>query len=200
MTADAIESGAALGMAIDAKAHVDFYCGHDSIHRFDRAVTFLTLDAGMDMRVVREADEVGHRVDAVPLDFERRLSVVGPRPGDGLDSAAGDSAAVASDASRDRWNTGLRRSARSSMAVLTWDLVDPRVNSMTERNGLNDIRTRRPWPLGESDHTASEDEEQQSERKHCAIHAHDRSSRLRPQKQVHRTARRPARIAEQMIT
>src|SRR5260370_20311190 len=84
MTADAIESGAAFGVAIDAKAHVDFYCGHDSIHRFDRAVTVLTLDAGMDMRVVREADEVGHRVDAVPLDFERRVSVVGSPPGGGV--------------------------------------------------------------------------------------------------------------------
>src|SRR5260370_42161242 len=120
MTADAIESGAAFGVAIDAKAHVDFYCGHDSIHRFDRAVTVLTLDAGMDMRVVREADEVGHRVDAVPLDFERRVSGVGPPPGGGLDSAAGDSAAVAFDASRDPGDTPRRRPAPSSKAGLTW--------------------------------------------------------------------------------
>src|SRR5258708_6675372 len=105
MTADAIKSGAALGVAIDAKAHVDFYSRDDSIHRFDRAVTVLALDAGMDMRVVREADEVGHRVDAVPLDFKRRLSVIGPWTRDRLDSAAGDSAAVASNASGDRGNT-----------------------------------------------------------------------------------------------
>jgi hypothetical protein len=102
MTADAIESGAAFGVAIDAKAHVDFYSWLDSIHRFDRAVTVLALDAGVDMRVMREADEVGHRVDAVPLDFERRFGLVGPRTGDRLDSAVRNPVAMASDASRDR--------------------------------------------------------------------------------------------------
>src|SRR5260370_36379066 len=103
MTADAIESGAAFGVAIDAKAHVAFYRGHDSIHRFDRAVTVLALDAGVDMRVVREADEVGHRVNPVPMHLERRLSVVGPWTRDRLDSAAADnSVAMASNASRDR--------------------------------------------------------------------------------------------------
>ena len=101
MTADAVQRGFALGMAIDAKAHVDFINRHDAIHRLDRSVTALALDSGVDMRVMREADEVGQRVHAVPLDFERRLRVVGPWTSDRLDSTFGDSVAVASDASRD---------------------------------------------------------------------------------------------------
>src|SRR5260370_15305167 len=82
MTSDAVERGFALGVAIDAKVHVDFIDGHDAIHRLDRSVTALALDSGVDMRVMREANEVGQRVNAVPLDFERRLRVGGPGPGD----------------------------------------------------------------------------------------------------------------------
>src|SRR5712672_3335048 len=179
MTADAVQRGFALGMAIDAKAHVDFINRHDAIHRLDRSVTALALDSGVDMRVMREADEVGERVHAVPLDFERRLRVVGPWTSDWLDSTFGDSVAVASNASRDRGNARLRRSRRVGMAVLTWDLVDPGVDAMTERDRLNGVCTRRPWPFGERDHSAPEDEQEQGKRKHYAIHAHDRGSRLR---------------------
>src|SRR6266436_5426098 len=117
MTADAVQRGFALGMAIDAKAHVDFINWHDAIHRLDRSVTALALDSGVDMRVMREADEVGQCVDSVPQDLERRLRVVGPWTGDWLDSTLGDSVAVASDTSRDRWNARLRRSRRVGMAV-----------------------------------------------------------------------------------
>jgi len=157
MTSDAVERGFALGVAIDAKVHVDFIDGHDAIHRLDRSVTALALDSGVDMRVMREADEVGERVHPVPLDFERRLRVVGPWTSDRLDSTFGDSVAVASNASRDRWNARLRRSRRVRMAVLTWDLVDPGVDAMTERDRLNDVCACRPWPLGERDHCTSED-------------------------------------------
>jgi hypothetical protein len=174
MTSNAVEGGSALGMAIDAKAHVDFNDWHYAIHRVDRAMTALTLDSGVDMRPMREADEVGQRVHPVPLDFERRLRVVSPGARDWLDSAAGNSVAVASHASRDRWNTRLRRPTRISMAVLTWDLVDPGVDSMTERDWLNDVCARRPRPLRERNHGASEDEQEQGKRKHYAIHAHDR--------------------------
>jgi hypothetical protein len=180
MTSNAIEGGAALGMTIDAKAHVDFHDWHDAIHRLDRAVTALALDAGVDMRPMREADEVGQRVHAVPLNFERRLRVIGPSTRHRLDSAAGNSVAVASDASCDRWNARLRRPARVSMAVLTWNLVDPGVDSMTERDRLNDICARRPWPLRERNGGAAEHEQKQGKRKHYAIHAHHRSPRLRP--------------------
>src|SRR5258705_11044842 len=170
MTGNAVEGGFALGVAIDAEAHVDFINWHDSIHGLDRSVAGLALDSGVDMRVMREADEVGQRVDAVPLDLERWLRVVGPWTGDRLDSTLGDSVAVASDTSRDRWNSGLRRSRRVSMAVLTWNLVDPGVDSMTERDRLNDICARGPWPLGERDHSAPRYEQQQGKRKHYAIH------------------------------
>jgi len=157
MTSDAVERGFALGVAIDAKVHVDFIDGHDAIHRLDRSVTALALDSGVDMRVMREADEVGERVHAVPLDFERRLRVVGPWTSDRLDSTSGDSVAVTSNASRDRGNARLRRSRRVGMAVLTGDFVDPGVDAMTERDWLNDVGARRPWPFGEGDHGAAED-------------------------------------------
>src|SRR5713101_8328949 len=94
MTADAVQRGFALGVAIDAEAHVDFIDGHDSIHRLDWSVTALALDSGVDMRVMRETDEVGQRVHAVPVDLERRLRVVGPWTSDWLDSTFGDSVAV----------------------------------------------------------------------------------------------------------
>src|SRR5216683_6594407 len=197
MTADAVQRGFALGVAIDAEAHVDFKDRHDAIHRLDRSVTALALDSGVDMRVMREADEVGERVHAVPLDFERRLRVVGPWTSDWLDSTFGDSVAVASDASRDRWHTRLRGSSRIGMAVLTWDLVDSGVDSMTKRDRLNDVCARRPWPFGERDHSAPENEQEQGKRKHYAIHAHDRGSRLRLPGAVHRSVRQPVRNAEQ---
>ena len=197
MTSDAVERGFALGVAIDAEAHVNFVRGHDSIHRLDWSVTALALDSGVDMRVMREADEVGQRVHAVPVDLEWRLRVVGPRTGDRLDSTFGDSVAVASDASRDRGHAGLLGSGRVGMAVLTWDLVDPGVDAMTERDWLMDVGARRPWPFGEDDHHAAEDEQEQGKRKDCAIHAHDRSSRLRLPGAVHRSVRQPVRNAEQ---
>src|SRR5438477_174563 len=56
MTADAVEGGFALGVAIDAEAHVDFINWHDAIHRLDRSVAALALDSGVDMRVMRQAD------------------------------------------------------------------------------------------------------------------------------------------------
>src|SRR4030081_356624 len=121
MTSDAVERGFALGVAIDAEVHVDFIDRHDAIHCLDRSVTALALDPGVDMRVMRKADEIGERVHAVPVDFERRLRVVGPWTGDRLDSTLGDSVAVASNASLDRWNPGLRGSSRVGMAVLTSD-------------------------------------------------------------------------------
>src|SRR5258708_20314880 len=88
MTSDAVERGFALGVAIDAKVHVDFIDGHDAIHRLDRSVTALALDSGVDMRVMREANEVGQSVNAVPLDFERRLRVGAPSTSDRLRFAA----------------------------------------------------------------------------------------------------------------
>jgi hypothetical protein len=195
MTSNAVERRFALRVTIDTKAHVDFDDRHYAIHRLYRAVTVLAFDAGVDVRPMREADEVGHRVDAVPLDFERRLRVIGPRTRHRLDTASRSVVTVASDASRDCGNPRLRRPARVRMTVLTWDLVDPGVDSVTERDRLNDVRARRPWPLRERNHRASKHEQEQGKRKHYAIHAHDRSPRLQPPKTVHRTKRRPERIA-----
>jgi hypothetical protein len=200
MTSNAVERGFALRVTIDAKAHVDLDHRHYAIHRLDWAVAVLAFDAGVDVRPMREANEVGHRVHAVPMDFERRLRVIGPRTRHRLDPAGRSVVTVASHASRDRGNPGLRRPARVCMAVLTWDLVDPRVDSMTERDRLDDICARCPWPLRERNHCASEHEQEQGKRKHYAIHAHDnRTLRVRSLRAVHRTARRPELIAEQTV-
>jgi hypothetical protein len=149
MTSNAVQRRFALRVTIDAKAHVDLDDRDNAIHRLYRTVTILAFDAGVDMRAMGEADEVGHRVYAVPLNFERRLRVIGPRSRHRLDTitAAGNFVTVASDASRDRGNPRLRRSASISMAVLTWDLVDSGMDSMAERDRLDDVRARRPRAL-----------------------------------------------------
>src|SRR5260370_35129015 len=97
MTCEGAGRGVALGVAIDAKVHVDFIDGHDAIHRLDRSVTALALDSGVDMRVMREANEVGQSVNAVPLDFERRVRVGGPWERDRLAFPPGHSTARSAD-------------------------------------------------------------------------------------------------------
>jgi hypothetical protein len=148
-------------MTLDAKAHVDFVHRHDAIHRLNVTVTFLALHAGGDMRLMREAHEVRQRVNAIPLDLEWRLGVIGPWSGDRLD-ATHDRRAVASDASRYRWNTGALRTSRILVAVLTGNLIDAGVDAMTERDRLFDIGARSPWALGKSERAESEDQQRDS--------------------------------------
>src|SRR5260370_19188107 len=123
MTSDAVERGFALGVAIDAKVHVDFIDGHDAIHRLDRSVTALALDSGVDMRVMREANEVGQRVNAVPLNFERRLRVVGPGARDLVDSAARNFLAVAVHTSGDRRHSRLAGWPHGGLATVNTGFV-----------------------------------------------------------------------------
>src|SRR5271156_3123140 len=140
MTANAVERRFFLRVTLNAKAHVDFMHRDHGIHRLHRPVTALAFYSCMYMRPMREAHEVGQRVHAIPLDLERRRRVVRPRPRHRLDAAAGDSVAVASDASRHRWNSRFGRSARIGMAVLAGDLVYPGMDAMAEWYRLGGIR------------------------------------------------------------
>jgi hypothetical protein len=157
----AIERGFAFGMTLDAKAHVDFMHGHNAIHRLNVAVTFLALDAGGDMRLMRKAHEIRQRVDAIPSNLERRPRIIGPWARDLLD-ATDQGGAVASYASRDRRRTRSLRTPRILMTVLTGNLVDAGVDAMTERDRLFDIGARRPWALRKRQRAESEDQQDNS--------------------------------------
>ena len=151
MTDNAVERRFFLRVTVHAKAHVDFMHRHHAIHRLHRPVTSLAFYPRMYMRPMREAHEVRQRVNAIPLDLERGRRVVRPRPRHRLDAAAGNSVAMASDASRDRWNTRFGRSARILMAVLAGNLVHAGMDAMAEWDRLDDIGTRRPRPLRQRD-------------------------------------------------
>src|SRR6516164_7360989 len=138
VTGDAIQGRLSLRVAFHAKAHVDFYDRHDSIHGLDRSMTVLTTDARVNVRAVRELHEVGQCINTVPADFERRLAVIVPGPRDGLD-AADSPAPVASDAACDRRYPRVVGSPRILVTVLTGNLVYPGVDPMTEWNRLDHV-------------------------------------------------------------
>src|SRR6266851_4630120 len=173
MTGDAIERCFLLCVAIDAKAHVDFIHRHNAIHRLNQAVTTLAFDTGMDMRLMREAHEIGQRIHSIPFNLERRASVIGPGTSHGLNSSAGNSTAVASDASRDCRDARFGRTAGIGMTVLAWNFVHARMDAVAERNRLDDIGARQPWTFGYADCREPQDEQQECERQHYAVHVHD---------------------------
>src|SRR5271168_4468570 len=175
MTAHAVERRFFLRVTVHAEAHVDFMHRHDAIHRLHRSVTALAFDPGMNMRTMREAHEVRQRVHAIPLNLERRRRVVRPGPRHRRDSPAGDSVAMASDASRDRGNPRLGRPAGVGMAVLAGDFVHAGVYPMAEGNRLYDVVARRPRPLRQPDGCPAEDEGQHSKQQHYPVHAHDQA-------------------------
>jgi hypothetical protein len=154
----AVGRDSARRVTVDAKAHVDFMDWHDSIHRPHIAVTFLTLNAGIDVRLMREANEIGKRVNAIPLDLEWRPLVVSPWTRHRLD-AADHTGAVTSDASRDWWSASGLRSSRILVAVLTRNLIDAGVNAMTERNRLLHIGSGSPRTLRKSEGAESDDQQ-----------------------------------------
>jgi len=138
-------------MTFNAKAHVDFFYRHHSIHVLNVTVALLALDSGVNMRTVPELYEIRQRIDPVPSNLERRLRMIVPRPRHRLDSTH-DSAAVASDASLDRRYACVLGAARVLMAVLAGNFVNSGVNSMAERYGLNHVHPRQPRALGKSDY------------------------------------------------
>ena len=152
--------GAALDVAIKAETHVDFVHRHYSVHGFDRPMAFLASNAGPDMRLVDEPDEIRQRVHPVPANLEWWLTIVGPSTSNRLDPAE-QGAAMASDTSFDGRNSGHFREPRIFVAVLAGDFVDACMNTMTEGNRLVDIGARRPRPLrkGDRDHSAREQEQ-----------------------------------------
>src|SRR5271163_645678 len=161
MTHRTIEGRLAPGMTFDAEAHVDFMHRHYAIHRLHVAVTFLALNAGVDVRLMRKAYEVRQRVDAVPLNLEGRRLVVHPGACDRLD-AAHQRSPMASDAFRNRRRARSLRAARILMAVLAGNLINAGVDAMAERDGLLDIRARGPGALGKRQRAESEDQQRDS--------------------------------------
>src|SRR5262249_31545397 len=122
MTGDAIQRRMALRVTFHAKAHVDLYDWHDSIHRLHRPVTVLTSDPRVDVRAMREPHEIRQGINTVPANFEGRLAVAIPGTGDGLDAAPG-AAPVASDAASDGRHSRVFGSPRVLVTVLTGNLV-----------------------------------------------------------------------------
>src|SRR5215469_15934831 len=138
---------ASLDMAIDAETHIDFVDRYYPIHRLDGTMAFLASHTSPYVRLVNELHEIGQRVDTVPASFEWRLVVVGPGPGDRVNSTE-QGAAVASNTPLNWRNSGHGRSPRVLMAVLAGDFVNPSMHAMAERDRLLDIGTRRPGSLG----------------------------------------------------
>src|SRR5581483_1627005 len=164
----AVLGGSALGVAVDAEAHVDLVHRLHSIHRLHQAVTGLAGQPGVDMRAMGETHEIGQGIDPVPANLKRRLGIVGPRPSY-RQQAASLLAAVASHAALDGRRARGLRAPRVLMAVLAGDLVDAGVDAVAERDRLVDVVARRPRPLGKSDHAEPADEHQQRQREQGAV-------------------------------
>src|SRR5579884_3630236 len=169
VTDKAVLGGAAFFMAREAEAHVDFVHRLDPVHLLDRTMTLLAGDPGPDMRLMREAYEVGQRVHPVPADLKGRLRVVGPGPCHRLEPA-GQRVALASHAALHRRHARGLRTARILVAVLARDLVDPGVDAMAERDGLLDVLARSPRPLREGKHRQTAEKRRQGDGYQYPVH------------------------------
>src|SRR5579864_5515137 len=158
----------ALGVAVDAKPHVDLMHRLYPFHRLDRSMTSLASEAGIDMRTMGKAYEVGQRIDPVPADLEIGLGVIGPGTGHRQQSTAFLAAMASHTALHWRHARG-RGAPRILVAILAGDFVDPGVDAMAEGDGLLDVEARGPRPLRESDHAHSGGEHRERERKQCAV-------------------------------
>src|SRR5437899_10172677 len=119
----AVLGGSALGVAVDAEAHVDLMHRLYPFHRLDRSMTSLASEAGIDVRTMGKADEVGQRIDPVPANFEIGLGVIGPGTSHRHQSTA-FLAAVASHTALHRRDARCRGTPRILMAILAGDLID----------------------------------------------------------------------------
>src|SRR5687767_9120271 len=68
MTRHTLRGRVVLAVAVDAVAHVQAPDLYDLRHALDVAVASRAVDAGFDVRLMREVDVVGHAVDALPGD------------------------------------------------------------------------------------------------------------------------------------
>ena len=160
---------AALGVAVDAEAHVDFMHWDNPVHRFDGSVALLTSDSCPDMGFVHEFDKIGKRIDPIPANLEGRLMIIRPRLGDRLDPAQ-QAAAVASDASRNWRHSGGRRTPGVLVTVLTRNFIDTGVHPMAEWNRLLDAGSWRPRALRKGHGDRSAKKEHQGHRNQDAVH------------------------------
>jgi hypothetical protein len=142
---------AALTVAIQAKAHVDFMDRFDPIHRLDRSMTLLARDARPDVRLMGKTDKIGQGINPVPFDFEGRLLMIRPRTRNRLQAADQGIAMAADTALHGRHARGLRPS-RVLVAILARNLINACVDPMAERYRLLNILQGRPWALGKSQH------------------------------------------------
>ncbi len=169
MTIKAFERGFAFRMTFDAEPHVDFVNRNYAVHRFDWTVTSLAADVGGDVGPMRETHEIRQCVHPVPSNLERRLTMVGPGPGNRLDSAQ-QCRPMASDASLDRGDARCLGAASVFVAVLTRDFVYSGVNSMAERYGLDHVGAWCPRPLGKSHDAQPAEQEHSGKRKEYPVH------------------------------
>lgn len=169
MTVNAVKRRVALRVAFHAETHVDFLDRNHAVHRLHRAMALLAGKAGMDMGAMGELDEVRQRVNAVPLNLERRLFPVGPCARDRLDTAR-RAAPVTPHASRNRRDPRGLRTARVFVAILARDLVDAGVDPMTERDGLDHVGARQPGALRNSDGGDSAKQEDGRKRQKYPVH------------------------------
>ena len=88
---------------------------------------------------MREAHEVGKCVHAIPDDLEGRLARIFPGLSHRFERTL---LLVASDAARDRWDSGRLRPARVLVTVLAGNLMVAGVNAMAEGNRLHDVLSR----------------------------------------------------------
>ena len=139
-------------VTVETKAHVDFVGGNHAIHLLDRSMAALTFNSGPNVRLMRETYEIRERIDSCPMNLERLLDVYRPRRRHRLQSSSdGSGIAVTAHASLNWWNTRRLRTPSILMAVLAGYFLEPRVNSMAKRNGLDDVIARGPRTLRERD-------------------------------------------------
>ena len=126
-------------MTFDAPRHVQRLDFGNPVHGFHGAVTLLTLEICLDMPLVREMHEVRNVVDFYPrnrflsLPVTENLHDFWPVPHTGYLGMT----------ARTTIHTGHARTGRAAgidVAILTGNFIFPRMNAVTEFDGLNGAR------------------------------------------------------------
>ena len=123
------------GMAVDAPGHLHGCNACDPPHGFHRPVTFLALEAGLDVPLVREVHEVRHIVHRDPGNGFAVLPVFGKLQNLRF-FADTRNGFVAADALAHARDTGDRRRGCIDVTVLARDLIVRRMHYVAEFAGL----------------------------------------------------------------
>lgn len=135
-------------MAGYAETHIDFDYRTHPIHRLNRAMAGLALNAGMNMRHVPETNKIRKRVDPIPANLKRRSRAIDPRLAHRPQRYLLSDAGVTPLASLDRWHSRVLGPASVLVTILARDLMQPGMNLVTERDRLNNVLKRSPRTLG----------------------------------------------------